>query len=175
MREQVSIFKVYIDGPFSCGKTAFLSYLSEFGAVTTESVENDEPFTLKVADFGRLTVDENILLYLFARPNLSVDYSHHSFDNFDAYVMMVDSAKPDSFDEFKALFDMMLWARGDCPIVVIANKQNKPNALHPDDLRIILRIPDDISVLPCVTSTGEGVAGAMIALCEQYRTRLEID
>ena len=45
----------------------------------------------------------------------------------------------------------------DTPYVIAANKQDKPNAWSPEELRLALRLPAHIKVLPCVASERDSV------------------
>ena len=64
--------KMVITGPFSAGKTEFISSVSEIDVVSTErkitsAVESAVKGVTTVAmDFGRITVDDDLVLYLKA-------------------------------------------------------------------------------------------------------------
>ena len=66
--------KMVVTGPFSAGKTQFIQSVSEIDVVATERrISSDEERSVKSAttvamDFGRITVDEDLLLYLFGTP-----------------------------------------------------------------------------------------------------------
>ncbi len=67
--------KVVVTGPFNAGKTEFIRSISEIGAVTTdENISRNAPeFGIKqqttvALDFGRITVDDDLVLYLFGTP-----------------------------------------------------------------------------------------------------------
>jgi signal recognition particle receptor subunit beta len=65
--------KMVVTGPFSAGKTEFIKTISEIDVVSTERKITDETRSVKEAttvamDFGRITVDEDLVLYLFGTP-----------------------------------------------------------------------------------------------------------
>jgi len=65
--------KMVVTGPFSAGKTEFIKTISEIDVVSTERKITDETKRVKEAttvamDFGRITVDEDLVLYLFGTP-----------------------------------------------------------------------------------------------------------
>jgi len=47
---------------------------------------------------------------------------------------------------------------------VAANKQDKPNAWSPDELRLALRLPPQVKVMPCVASDRESVKHVLLEL-----------
>jgi signal recognition particle receptor subunit beta len=65
--------KMVVTGPFSAGKTEFIQSVSEIDVVATErKISNAAERSVKEAttvamDFGRITVDEDLVLYLFGR------------------------------------------------------------------------------------------------------------
>jgi signal recognition particle receptor subunit beta len=81
----------------------------------------------------------------------------HSADT----IVFVADGDPKQLDETKrcyALLKRYLRERGDrCPYVVQANKQDAHGALSPEAIAEILRVPDDVPVLPAVAARGEGV------------------
>jgi len=66
--------KMVVTGPFSAGKTEFIRSVSEIDVVSTErKISSAEEKSVKSAttvamDFGRITVDEDLVLYLFGTP-----------------------------------------------------------------------------------------------------------
>jgi signal recognition particle receptor subunit beta len=65
--------KMVITGPFSAGKTQFIQSVSEIDVVATErkissDAERVKEDTTVAMDFGRITVDDDLVLYLFGTP-----------------------------------------------------------------------------------------------------------
>ena len=66
--------KMVVTGPFNAGKTEFIQSVSEIDVVSTErkissTAERSVKESTTVAmDFGRITVDEDLVLYLFGTP-----------------------------------------------------------------------------------------------------------
>ncbi len=66
--------KIVVTGPFSSGKTEFIQSVSEINVVSTErKISSDEEHRVKSAttvamDFGRITIDDELILYLFWDP-----------------------------------------------------------------------------------------------------------
>jgi signal recognition particle receptor subunit beta len=66
--------KMVVTGPFSAGKTAFIRSVSEIDVVSTErkislaSEKMVKESTTVAMDFGRITVDDDLVLYLFGTP-----------------------------------------------------------------------------------------------------------
>jgi len=65
--------KIVVTGPFNAGKTAFIRSVSEIDVVSTEKkitaeAEKVKSSTTVAMDFGRISVDEDLILYLFGTP-----------------------------------------------------------------------------------------------------------
>jgi signal recognition particle receptor subunit beta len=50
--------------------------------------------------------------------------------------------------------------------VVAANKQDKPNAWSPDELRLALRLPPHVKVLPCMANNRDSVKNVLLELLD---------
>jgi len=65
--------KMVVTGPFNAGKTQFIRSISEIDVVSTErristEAERVKDETTVAMDFGRITVDQDLILYLFGTP-----------------------------------------------------------------------------------------------------------
>ena len=65
--------KMVVTGPFAAGKTQFIRSISEIDVVSTErkitnTAERVKDQTTVAMDFGRITIDDDLVLYLFGTP-----------------------------------------------------------------------------------------------------------
>ncbi len=65
--------KIVITGPFNAGKTTFIKAVSEITVLSTErrvteGTELGAGETTVAMDFGRITVSDDVVLYLFGTP-----------------------------------------------------------------------------------------------------------
>ncbi len=163
--------KMVITGPFSSGKTEFISSISEIDMVTTErgittaAEKMVKDSTTVAMDFGRITVDEDLVLYLFGTPGQSrFDFMWEILaEGMLGFIVMVDSTKPETFREAKSILETFR-AYASTPYVIAANKQDMPDAWNTDDLRIALRIEDHVKLLPCVAKDKESVKAVLLEL-----------
>ncbi len=178
---QTQTVKMVITGPFSAGKTQFIQSVSEIDVVSTdrkvseESPESQEkPETTVAMDFGRITVDDDLVLYLFGTPGQRrFDFMWEILaEGMLGFVVMVDSAKPETFREAKSILETFR-AYAPTPYVVAANKQDHPDAWDPDDLRIALRIEEDVKLLPCVAKDKESVKDVLLELLYSILEEME--
>ena len=162
--------KMVVTGPFNAGKTQFIRTISEIDVVSTErklsSVsEQIKDETTVAMDFGRITVDDELILYLFGTPGQKrFDFMWEILsEGMLGFVVLIDSARPETFREARRILEVF---RGyaPTPYVVAANKQDSPDAWSTEDLRIALKIANDIKVLPCVATGKESVKNVLLEL-----------
>ena len=163
--------KMVVTGPFSSGKTEFIKSISEIDVVSTDSKitsenEREQKENTTVAmDFGRITVDEDLVLYLFGTPGQRrFDFMWEILaEGMLGFIVMVDSAKPETFREARSILETFR-AYAPTPYVVAANKQDHPDAWEPADLRIALSIEEGIKLLPCVAKERDSVRNVLLEL-----------
>lgn len=163
--------KMVVTGPFSSGKTEFIRSISEIEVVSTDreissTAEKEEKEATTVAmDFGRITVDDDLVLYLFGTPGQRrFDFMWEILaEGMLGFIVMLDSAKPETFREAKSILETFR-AYAPTPYVVAANKQDHPDAWAPEDLRIALRIEPDVKLLPCVAKEKDSVRDVLLEL-----------
>jgi len=171
--------KMVITGPFSSGKTEFIRSISEIEVVSTErdittAAEQVKDQTTVAMDFGRITVDDDLVLYLFGTPGQRrFDFMWEILaEGMLGFVVMVDSAKPETFREAKSILETFR-AYAPTPYVVAANKQDHPDAWAPEDLRIALRINEGVKLLPCVATDKESVKNVLLELLYSILEEME--
>jgi small GTP-binding protein len=171
--------KMVITGPFSSGKTEFIGTISEIDVVSTErkissSAEKIKESTTVAMDFGRITVDEDLVLYLFGTPGQRrFDFMWDILSQgMLGFVVMVDSTKPETFREAKRILETFE-SYAATPYVVAANKQDQEDAWDPEDLRIILRLRSDVKILPCVAVEKESVKNVLLELLYSILEQLD--
>lgn len=163
--------KMVITGPFSSGKTQFIRSISEIDVVSTDEAVTAKgealvkESTTVAMDFGRITVDDDLVLYLFGTPGQRrFDFMWEILaEGMLGFVVMVDSTKPETFREAKSILETFR-AYAPTPYVVAANKQDMAEAWNTDDLRIALRIEEGVKLLPCVASDKESVKTVLLEL-----------
>lgn len=162
--------KMVITGPFSAGKTEFIRAISEIDVISTERKISSEAERLKEAttvamDFGRISVDEDLILYLFGTPGQRrFDFMWEILsEGMLGFIVLIDSVRSETFREARHILEIFR-TYAPTPYVVAANKQDLPDAWSPEDLRIALKIDPDIKVLPCVAPDKELVKNVLLEL-----------
>lgn len=176
--------KMVVTGPFNSGKTEFVQAISEIDVVSTErsissDVERVKEQTTVAMDFGRITVDDDLVLYLFGTPGQRrFDFMWEILSQgMLGFVVLVDSTRPETFREAKSILETFR-AYAPTPYVVAANKQDMEDAWSVDDLRVALRLDPNIKMLPCVATDRESVKNVLLELLfsileemeEEYRS-----
>ncbi len=171
--------KMVVTGPFSSGKTQFIQTVSEIDVVATERKISSESERIKetttvAMDFGRITVDDDLVLYLFGTPGQKrFDFMWEILsEGMLGFVVMVDSSRPETFREARRILETFR-AYAPTPYVVTANKQDLPDAWDPEDMRIALRLSSEVKLLPCTATDKESVKNALLELLYSILERMD--
>src|SRR5258706_14214287 len=162
--------KMVITGPFNSGKTQFIQSVSEIDVVSTErkissDAERVKENTTVAMDFGRITVDADLVLYLFGTPGQKrFDFMWEILsEGMLGFVVMVDSTRPETFREARSILETFR-AYAPTPYVVAANKQDKEEAWELEDVRNALRLDNSVKFLPCVANDKNTVKSVLLEL-----------
>ena len=125
-------------------------------------------------DFGRITVDEELVPYLFGTPGQKrFDFMWEILsEGMLGFVVMVDSTRPETFREARSILETFR-AYAPTPYVVAANKQDQEDAWEPGDIRIALRLDPNIKLLPCIAPDKETVKNVLLELLYSILAEME--
>ena len=162
--------KIVVTGPFSAGKTTLIRTISEITVLSTEKDITDHTKSRKAEttvamDFGRITIDRDLVLYLFGTPGQDrFDFMWEILgEGMLGYILLVDASRQDSLDEavgILAAFRKM--AR--VPFVVALNRSAGVSPDDEDRVRSILELDEDVPVVPCDATDRESVKAVLLAL-----------
>jgi uncharacterized protein len=171
--------KMVVTGPFNSGKTAFIRSISEIEVVSTErkislEAEKVKETTTVAMDFGRITIDDDLVLYLFGTPGQKrFDFMWEILsEGMLGFVVIVDSSRPETFREARYILDTFR-AYAPTPYVVAANKQDVPEAWSVEDLRIALKLDANVKCLPCTATNKETVKAVLLELLGTILSEIE--
>ncbi len=162
--------KVVVTGPFSAGKTTLIRTISEITVLSTERGITDHTKSRKnettvAMDFGRITIDRELVLYLFGTPGQErFDFMWEILgEGMLGYVMLLDVSRPESLPEaagILAAFRRM--AR--VPFVVALNRTDGVDEVEEARIRQGLGIGPTVAMVPCDATDKESVKAVLLAL-----------
>jgi len=172
--------KMVVTGPFNAGKTEFIRSVSEIDVVSTErkistlAEKTAKEATTVAMDFGRITVDEDLVLYLFGTPGQKrFDFMWEILsEGMLGFIVMVDSTRPETFREARSILETFR-AYAPTPYVVAANKQDMQDAWEVDDMRHALRLDSKVKLLPCTATARDTVKAVLLELLYSILAEIE--
>jgi signal recognition particle receptor subunit beta len=173
--------KIVVGGGFGAGKTTFVGSVSEIVPLTTEAVMTEasagiddlaavprKKTTTVAMDFGRVSLDDDLVLYLFGTPGQERFW--FMWDDLVrgaiGAVVLADTRRlADSFSPIDFFEDRGL------PYVVGLNCFDGKQAHGVDEVRDALAIDGEVPILRCDARDRESVKQTLITLVEYAMDR----
>jgi len=171
--------KVVVTGPFNAGKTTFIKAVSEITVLSTERQVSDVSGegageTTVAMDFGRITVSDDVVLYLFGTPG----QSRFSFmwetlsEGMLGFVLLVDTSEPPSFADAQEMISFFT-KMSDVPFVVAANKVDADDTETIRNLRDELGLAEGVPLLPVDARDRDSVKAVLLGLLYEILENME--
>ena len=162
--------KIVVTGPFAAGKTTLIRTISEITVLSTERGITDDTRSTKsdttvAMDFGRITIDRDLVLYLFGTPGQDrFDFMWEILgEGMLGYVVLVDASRPESLDEAASIVRAFR-KMANVPYVVGLNRADGIDEEEERRVRDTLDLMPDVPVVPCDASDRESVKSVLLAL-----------
>jgi small GTP-binding protein len=159
---KIYIPKILVTGPYNAGKSSFVKAISEKSVSVDRMALEKFPTTIAM-DIGH--VDHNgFVADVFGTPgqerfDLMLDVL--AKEAVGAFIL-VDSTEPQTFARAKEMINKTQAEA--IPKIIVANKQDLPRALAPDQIREAMKLDKNIPIIPTVIKENKGVEEALDTL-----------
>jgi small GTP-binding protein len=155
-------YKVVVTGPFNVGKTEFVRSISDIPIVSTERRITDQLRATKeettvAMDYGQVRLGDD-MFHLYGTPGQPrFDFMWDILaKEMDAFLVLVDSGDRETFLQAKRLLRIFS-GRDRVPCMVVANKQDRDNALPVEKITRALGLEGKTPVVPCIATDKSSV------------------
>jgi signal recognition particle receptor subunit beta len=176
--------KILVAGGFGVGKSTLVATVSEIQPLQTEEVLTEEgasvddtsdvankTMTTVVLDFGRITIGDDLVLYLFGTPG-QVRFSFVQDDLSSGAIGAVVLTDPRRLADSSPSIDY--FERCSIPYLVAVNRFDGAPRYDVDEIRRALNLPPGVPLTGCDARVRESSKRVLITLVEHVMSRLVV-
>jgi uncharacterized protein len=159
---KIYIPKILVTGPYNAGKSSFVRSISKESVSVDRMALEKFPTTIAM-DIGHVD-HRGFVADIFGTPgqerfDLMLDVL--AKEAVGAFIL-VDSSAPQTFARAKEMINKTQAEA--IPKIIVANKQDLPGALSPEEIREKMKLDRSIPIIPTVISENKGVVEALDSL-----------
>lgn len=140
---------IFVIGAFSSGKTQLIRTVSDTFEIGAYSTDKSRPWSY---DHGQIATSTELHLHMFGNPGAVPPSLAWELFNYGAsmagFIVMIDSTNPIAFDESKGIIHY-IESLEKYPYIIVANKQDKEDAISPILLSAVMDLMDK-TIVECV-------------------------
>ena len=150
--------KILVGGSQGAGKTSFINQISEVSVTSTTTGE-------VALDFGRITIDDNLVAYLFGNVSqIRFDFMMDILvEGMMGFIMIVDATRPESLREASLILSYVTKLES-APFLICVSKQDMSEAFAPEDIKLLLEIPDYTEIHALNTKDKDSLRSALLSM-----------
>jgi len=154
--------KIVVTGPYNAGKSEFVQ---KFGTKPINVAVNGTTVGL---DFTHDMI-ENFHVHIFGTPGQDhfKDVQQCVARGASGIIMVIDSTDPSTFSQVEALTKRIKAVCGRVPLIICANKQDKPGALPPEKIKQMLGFKG--KVIGTSALRGDGTRTSLVEILKQIK------
>ena len=140
----------------------------------TDETRSRKAETTVAMDFGRITIDRDLVLYLFGTPGQErFDFMWEILgEGMLGYVLLVDASRPETLAEAQNILEAFRrMAR--VPFVVALNRPDQLGSVGEDSVRAALELSSHVPVVPCDATDKDSVKNVLLALLYSVLDEIE--
>ncbi len=181
-RSSSTAVKIVVTGPFAAGKTTFIRTISDITVLSTERDVSDDTSERKAEttvamDYGRITVDRELVLYLFGTPGQErFEFMWEILgEGMIGFILLVDGTHEASLTDAATILASFRTSAPGVPFVVALNRLEQVLPELDAQVRERLTLDARTAVVACSALERDSVREVVLSLFYEVLHAIDVD